>query len=102
MCGITRGTTPLLVFRLPFNIDEFSEVWVTLGQNNEVVVNKTLNQCEYSENILSIHLTQEDTLQLDSRNNTSVQIRARTHEGESLASNIITVRTNDILKDGVI
>lgn len=102
MCGITRGTTPLLIFRLPIDTSELEAVWITLSQNDTVVVNKTLDQCECSDKTIAVHLTQNDTLLLEGAKNTEIQIRARTHEDEALASKVIKVKTNSILKDGVI
>lgn len=97
-----RGTTPTLEFTLPFDTLLLAEAWVTLSQNGSEVVNKTLEDCSCEGRKLTVRLTQEDTLKLRSDINTEIQIRARTHEGDALASNIITASTNRILKDGVI
>lgn len=89
-------------FTLPFSTELLAEAYVTLSQNKKVVVDKSLEECEVSGNKLSVKLKQADTLLLDSDHKTEIQIRARTHEGEALASDIITVNTDRILKDGVI
>lgn len=99
---MVRGTTPTLEFTLPFSTELLAEAYVTLSQNRTVVVDKPLDECERNGNILSVKLKQEETLLLDSECKTEIQIRARTHEGEALASDIITVNTDRILKDGVI
>ena len=97
-----RGTTPLLEFTLPFETSLLAEAWVTLSQNKEVVLNKELDVCECEGCILSVKLAQEETLLLNCDCNTEIQVRVRTLEGEALASDIIRVGTDRILKDGVI
>ena len=97
-----RGTTPTLEFTLPFKVDTLAEVYITLAQNGETVVEKRMTDCECDGNCLSVKLTQEETLMLECRYSTEIQIRAKTLVGEALASNIITCLTDRILKDGVI
>ncbi len=97
-----RGTTPTLSFTLPFATDLLAEAWVTLSQEGKVVLDKNLQQCSCEENVLSLRLTQEDTLQLQHGCTTEIQLRVRTLEGDALASRILPVETARILKDGVI
>lgn len=97
-----RGTTPTLEFTVPFDTSILAEAWVTLSQNDKVVLNKRLKDCKCDERKLSVKLTQEETLLLDCKCMTEIQIRARTQEGEALVSQIITEDTGRILKDGVI
>lgn len=97
-----RGTTPTLEFTVPFDTSILAEAWVTFSQNDNVVLNKQLKDCKCNERKLIVHLTQEETLLLDCKCMTEIQIRARTHEGEALVSNIMTEDTGRILKDGVI
>lgn len=97
-----RGTTPLLEFIVPFETSTLAEAWVTLAQNNEVIVDKRLIDCKVDPNKLSVRLTQEETLKLKAFYLTEIQIRVRTVAGEALASDIITERTDRILREGVI
>lgn len=97
-----RGTTPTLEFIIPFDTGQLAEAYVTLSQNGAVVIDKALSECECGENKLSVRLTQEETLKLQCDCTTEIQIRARTIEGEAVASNINRVHTGRILKDGVI
>lgn len=97
-----RGTTPTLEFTLPFDIDILEEAWVTLSQNKVVVIDKELEHCTCENNKLTVRLTQEETLKLACDCYTEIQIRARTKEGDALASEIISVHTYRILKEGVI
>ena len=97
-----RGTTPTLEFLLPFDTSILAEAFVTLSQNGTVVVDKQLTECNCTGTKLSVRLAQEDTLKFDCDCKTEIQVRARTQTGDALASNIITVNTERILKDGVI
>lgn len=97
-----RGTTPTLEFTVPFDTSILAEAWVILSQKDKVVLYKQLKDCTCNERKLIVHLTQEETLLLDCKCITEIQIRARTLEGEALASDIMTADTGRILKDGVI
>lgn len=97
-----RGTTPLLEFTIPFDTSQLEVVYITLAQNYEVVMEKTLADCTVEPNKLSVRLTQEESLKLCDCHSTEIQIRARTISGEALASAIIVEDTDRILKDGVI
>lgn len=97
-----RGTTPTLEFTLPFSTDMLDEAWVTICQKDRVVLNKELEHCQCQENKLVVKLTQAETLLLESECNSEIQVRVRTKEGEALASNIIAVSIERILKDGEI
>lgn len=97
-----RGTTPTLEFLIPFDTGQLAEAFVTLSQNGAVVLDKALSDCQCGGQTLSVRLTQEDTLKLQDETITEIQIRARTLEGEAIASNIMRERTDRILKDGVI
>lgn len=97
-----RGTTPTLEFIVPFDTGQLAEAFVTLSQSGIVVLDKALCDCEVGTNYLQVRLTQEETLRLNSDCRTEIQIRVRTIQGEALASNIVSVETGRILKDGVI
>ena len=97
-----RGTTPTLEFIIPFDASLLANAHVTLCQNGVVMIDKALEECSCNENKLSVKLTQDETLNLQCDCITEIQIRARTVEGEALASNIMRVNTERILKDGVI
>ena len=97
-----RGTTPTLEFSIPFDTSEIAEAFVTLSQNDTVIVDKPLEDCKCDAQKLSVRLTQEDTLKLSCDCNTDIQIRIRTKAGDALASDIARVNTDRILKDGVI
>lgn len=97
-----RGTTPTLEFVIPFDTGQLAEAFVSLSQNETVIIDKPLAECQRNGDKLIVRLTQEETLKLECDIVTEIQIRARTLEGEAIASQIIKVNTERILKDGVI
>lgn len=97
-----RGTTPTLEFTIPFDTGLLAEAWVTLSQNKNIVLDKRLSDCQCDGNVMTVKLTQEDTLKLKCNCLTEIQIRARTKDGNAVASEIMTVSPDRILKDGVI
>lgn len=97
-----RGTTPRLEFVLPFDTGLLAEAWVTISQNRSVVIDKRLSECVCEAEKLICTLTQEETLRLSCDCKTELQVRARTEDGNVLASEIIVVSAERILKDGVI
>ena len=97
-----RGTTPTLEFTIPFDTELLAEAYITLAQNKTVVIDKKLSECQCSENVITVKLTQEETLKLQCNCLTEIQIRVRTKDGNALASDIETISPDRILKDGVI
>lgn len=97
-----RGTTPTLEFTIPLDTDLLAEAYVTISQNDAVVIDKPMDECDCKGNKITVKLTQEETLKLQSDYITEIQIRARTLSGDAIASNIIRESTDRILKDGVI
>lgn len=97
-----RGTTSTLQFAFPFELNNVAELWVTLKQDNNIVLDKTLVDCELDGSVLTLRLTQQDTLKLNAFMPVAIQVRIRTNDGNAVASNIITTSVGQILKDGVI
>lgn len=97
-----RGTTPRLEFTLPFDVSQIEKSYITFMQDNTIVLDKTFDDCEAVENMLIVNLTQEETLKLKAGRAVEMQVRVRTISGDALASNIIRVNAERILRDGVI
>ena len=97
-----RGTTPKLEFTLPFEVDQISEAYITFVQRDKVILEKSISECVVGEKTLQLQLTQEETLKLTAGCVTEIQIRVLMNSGDALASNIIRINTERILKDGVI
>ena len=97
-----RGTTPTLRFALPFKTETLEEAYITFMQDKEMIIEKTLKDCEKQEEALEMRLTQEDTLKFKEDRAVEIQIRARTWGGDAIASVIMRTQAKRILKDGVI
>lgn len=97
-----RGTTPTICFHLPFDLEEIEELWLTIAQRGKEVITKEKADMEYDNGTFSVKLTQDETLRLDARQKTQVQLRVKFITGDAIASDPQTVNVDDILKDGVI
>ncbi len=100
-----RGTTPIHIFTTDIDLSEAAAVYITYKQNKHTVVEKTVNDIEFTSEgqtyTMTVGLTQKETLMFDS-NPVAVQIRARFDDGRAIASNIVNASVSQILKDGVI
>lgn len=97
-----RGTTPTVEFELPMEVNTLSQLYVTFCQGGISRIEKTLADCVAAGTVLSTRLTQEETLRLNDKKPVEIQLRVKTMHGEVLASEIIEVTVERILKDGVI
>lgn len=97
-----RGTTPLLEFGLPFPTDIIKEAWLTFSQFNKEVFTIEDEALTMEGSLISVKLTQEQTLLLSQNSALEIQIRILTNNGDALASNIIRTDVGRILKDGEI
>lgn len=96
-----RGTTPTLEFALPFEVDLIAEAYVTISQNQSVVIDKSLSELTCAGKTLTVKLSQEDTLKLQQSEfkTAEVQIRVRMKSGDALASDIMRLHVGRILKE---
>lgn len=96
-----RGTTPTLKICLNgIAPEKLKSIYVTMKQENTEIT-KENDQIVKEENVLSVSLSQEDTLSFKG-GMVSVQVRALTVDGIAVASPIKNVVVSEILKDGVI
>lgn len=115
-----RGTTPTHTFHTDVDLTEARAVFVTYAQDGEVIIERSLEDgVEVTEDTVSVTLTQEETLRLEAvmakhlsiaddifklqkASKVLIQIRAAFPDGSSVASNIVSVGVQDVLKDGEI
>lgn len=97
-----RGTTPTLEFTLPFDADLLNCMYVTISQDGKTVLEKCLTDCHCNGPVVTCKLTQADTLSLKAGVRTEIQVRGKTADGNALASRIMSVSADRILKDGEI
>lgn len=94
-----RGTTPTLVFTLPFEASGISALNIAFAQKLEVVLEKELEDCQLDGSQVTVKLTEADTLKFSHEDLLEIQMRC-VFDGNKLASNIIRTDVKRILKDG--
>lgn len=95
-----RGTTPTITFTLPFDSNRITALNLCFAQQGVVVLEKDLGDCLLAENTVQAVLTEAETLLFDA-NKGMMEIQMRVGFGEArLASNIMRVSVERILKDG--
>ena len=99
---ISKGCTVGNSFTVPFTKDEVVALYITYQQRGKTVIEKTLDDCSFGDNFVSIILTQEETLMFESLVKVRIQIRARLKDGTATKSKIIETDVDTLLKDGVI
>lgn len=102
-----RGTTPKHIFTLPDCMLDasFDALYITYQQRGMTVLEKTLDDAERNGTEIVVRLTQAETLQFTKGSIVEpvyIQIRAKTVDGDALASDIIKIPVEQILKDGEI
>ena len=84
MTSLTRGTTPTLIFELPFDASEAQEIWISFRQGPKLVMNKAITNLTVEGEKVSVHLTQEETLELCRKDSCAIQVRVLTKDGEAM------------------
>lgn len=102
MAGFPRGTTPKIVFTLPFPASSLRSVYIAFSQGRAETLIKHGDQIAAEGNTLTVQLTQEETLKFFDRLSVAIQIRAIDNTGNAIASKIITAGVAKILQNGVI
>lgn len=104
-----RGTTQELVFNLGINTDEVSQLWLTFSHSNRLnaeLFTKEINDVILSGTTMTVPLSQEETLLLNQYNLKDkviyIQLRVLLNDGQALASSIVEMTVNHLLKGGVI
>lgn len=98
-----RGTTPTLNFIFEYNLENFdiTAFYLTFMQGNEIVLEKELSELEITENTVTVKLTQQETLSMESNEPIYIQARIKIKD-VAYATNIIATNLKSILKGGVI
>ena len=103
--SIGRGTTPLNTFHTSMDLTAATVLYITYSQMGKTIIEKTLEDVtSITSEKVTVQLTQDDTLELDSALNVDIQIRAGFggEGGNRVRSNIVTASVEKILKDGAI
>lgn len=97
-----RGTTPTHKFKVPIDLTEAAEVYMTYKQEGRVKVEKTIEEMTITEEEITLELSQTDTLAFSTVADVEIQCRARFRDGSAVASCVKKIPVCKILKEGVI
>ena len=98
-----RGTSPTITVDTDTDLTRAQYVVVTIEDfnGNEVSVDSQSGNLSITPTAVMAKFTQEQTLAL-TKGKIQMQIRAVDKSGNAIASNIMTSKLDDVLKDGVI
>ena len=99
---IPKGCTVVNTFVIPFTEDDIEVMYITYQQYGTTIVEKTLPDCTFADNKILVGLSQEDTLRFHTSYTIDIQIRIRLKNGVVTKSKVVSVRTDELLKTGVI
>lgn len=99
-----RGTTPTLIFKTPYTADQIDLGYITFARKGIVFMDIPFSdeRVYVDDYSVSITFTQEDTLHFNSMTVYAVQLRILLEDGLAVASNILTMPVDSILKNGSI
>ena len=95
---IIRGTTPVQTFELPESLEN-CKFTITYKQQGNVIFKRTHEDCAISDNIVTVNLTQNETLMLIENEIVEIQFKIRNFEGNIFASDIINDMVYRILDE---
>lgn len=95
-----RGTTPTHRFTVDMDLRN-ATVYVTYAQNGKVVLERSNDSINITENDISFTLTQEETLKFKVGFPIQIQLRY-VYKGMAGATSIIKLPVETVLKEGVI
>lgn len=96
---LRRGTTPTLTFETPYTKDDIADGWITFKQYDCIVIDKNIADVTFIGSDIVLQMSQKETLKLYDGVCT-IQVRLRLKDGNAVASNIVCVKVEDVLKDG--
>lgn len=97
-----RGTTPTHRFDLNISTTQIRDLRIYYAQDDQILVERTMADCELREKSVMTTLSQEETLKFVANKQVQVQIKVLTHEGTAMASSIKAITVGEILKDEVL
>lgn len=99
-----RGTTPTLTFTTPYTANQIDSGYVTFKQLGRTVLEVLLSDesVTIEDYLISLNLTQKQTLRFMQNTKCRIQIRAILNGGKAVASNIVEDSIEEILKEGEI
>ena len=99
-----RATTPTHVFTFPYDISpaECTRILITYAQGRQIMLEFEKDELTIDGQNVSHKFTQEEANVFSAMKKAEIQIRILMDGGEALASNVITVKVDDVLNDEVL
>lgn len=97
-----RGTTPTHIFKVPIDLTEAAEIYITYKQDGEIKLEKNIGDMTITAEDITVELSQTETLAFSTIGEVEIQCRARFPDGSAVASCIKKIPVCKILKEGVI
>lgn len=99
-----RGTTPTLRFTMPYTAEQIKSGYITFTAQGNVLLDIPVNDTnvKITDGFISLTLTQQQTLMFKSCLLNLVQLRLVLNDNSVVASNIVKISVENILKDGEI
>ena len=87
-----RGTTPTHTFTLPFDAALVEKLRITYAQAGREILVKSDGDLSIEGNVVTVQLTQEETLAFRCNREVEMQIAARTPDGDVIKSTILRTK----------
>lgn len=97
-----RGTTPTHTFTMPVEGAVLKNVRIIYAQNEKRILVKEGSDCKIEGNTVTVKLSQADTFLFDCKKPVEIQLRALTHGGDALNSEIMKESVERCLDNEVI
>ena len=91
---ITPGTTPMHTFSISIDSELLKKVRVIYTQRRSSVVRKEGSEVEIGEGMITVKLTQEETLRFREEDEVEIVLRALTKGGDALISGPWTAKVD--------
>lgn len=100
---IVRGTTPTIRFTfIAVDTADIVVAYLTIMQDGATLIEKDLEDADVQEGYIEWTLSQEETLEMSSLTDITIQCRYRLADDSAYATRIYTERPYNVEKDGVI
>lgn len=97
-----RGTTPTIRLVFKYTLDFLSDYDITFSQEDDVVLVKKKDEISVDKNIMSVQLTDKETLLFDDEKLFGYQVRGKTNDGKVIATRIKYNYVYDILNEDIL
>lgn len=95
--ALIPGSTPIHTYRTTLDTSLIDKIRITYSQFGEIVLQKQESDCQISDGLITVKLTQEDTLRFVEKVPVKIQGKIRTLGGEVFLTKVITKPCGDVI-----